>query len=276
VTGALCNVRVEVANRPESVVLVREVLRGLSESVGLRESDFDDLRTAVTEACNNVVLHAYDGGEGPLRVEFYVLASAIEVLVRDLGRGIRPRIEVKEGLPQIGLQIIHALARRVQFEDCDGHGTELRMEFGIRPKRPLRMVSGNSQTPPALEAPGGMIITLAPADLARTVLPRLLSTLAAQAHFSTDRIADVRLLADALAARVPRSLLDDRLSILPTVQPREMELRVGPLRDSGSQRILRDSAIEGLGPVIEPLIDEHAELQAGGARVLSLRLLDRR
>jgi hypothetical protein len=55
-----------------------------------------------------------------------------------------------------------------------------------------------------------------------------------------------------------------------------MELRVGPLRDSGSQRILRDSAIEGLGPVIEPLIDEHAELQAGGARVLSLRLLDRR
>ena len=59
------------SNKPENVLLVREMLTGVAETVDLDGSDLNDIRTAVTEACNNVVLHAYQGDEGPLEVEVY-------------------------------------------------------------------------------------------------------------------------------------------------------------------------------------------------------------
>ena len=53
--------RLELASVPESVTLVRSVIRTVARAAGLDRELVDDLRTAVSEACNNVVLHAYRG-----------------------------------------------------------------------------------------------------------------------------------------------------------------------------------------------------------------------
>src|ERR1700716_3789818 len=117
------NIRLDLANRPENVVLVRETLTGVAEAIGLEAADLDDIRTAVTEACNNVVLHAYEGEEGPLQVELYVAADAVEVVVRDHGMGIKPHIRSdEEAALGIGLSIIQALAPRVEVKDVEGGG----------------------------------------------------------------------------------------------------------------------------------------------------------
>ena len=71
------NVRLKISNRSENVLLVREVLTGVAETIELDSSDLYDIRTAVTEACNNVVLHAYEGQEGPLEVDLSASADAI-------------------------------------------------------------------------------------------------------------------------------------------------------------------------------------------------------
>ena len=42
-------------------MLVREVLTGVAEALALEGSDLIDIHTAVTEACNNVIQHAYGG-----------------------------------------------------------------------------------------------------------------------------------------------------------------------------------------------------------------------
>ena len=60
-------VRLELDSRPETLTLVRGVLAGVAELIGLDPELLDDLKTAVSEACNNVVMHAYDGVAGPLR-----------------------------------------------------------------------------------------------------------------------------------------------------------------------------------------------------------------
>src|SRR5436853_5919189 len=86
------NVRLKLSNRSENVLLVREMLTGVAETIDLESSDLYDIRTAVTEACNNVVLHAYEGDEGPLEVELRASLDGVEVIVRDHGIGIRPRI----------------------------------------------------------------------------------------------------------------------------------------------------------------------------------------
>ena len=49
-----------------------------------------DLKTVVTEACMNVVVHAYEDEPGPLEVSAYRDGDALVVTVRDRGAGIRP------------------------------------------------------------------------------------------------------------------------------------------------------------------------------------------
>src|SRR5215213_3013080 len=55
--------------RAENVSVVRHALAGLAEEIGMDSSGLADLKTVVTEACMNVVVHAYEGEAGPLHVE---------------------------------------------------------------------------------------------------------------------------------------------------------------------------------------------------------------
>jgi serine/threonine-protein kinase RsbW len=273
------NVRLDLSNRPENVSLVREMLTGVAEGIGLAGNDLHDIRTAVTEACNNVSLHAYEGEEGPMLVEVYAAPSAIEVVVSDRGTGMQPRIRTAEDRALgIGLHVIQALAQRVQFSDAAGEGTEVRMEFAVTGIRPPAPPPENGVEPPMLGRGGhgsAMRASIAPTELARTVLPRLLSTLAARASFSTDRISDTQLVADALAAHAPRSLATGHLSLAVGVEPHTLELRVGPLDCGAAQELLEASAVDGLGAVIEKLADDHRVAASGSAEMLALRLSDR-
>ena len=85
------NVRIALASRPENVALVREALTGVAETVQLGEA-IEDIKAAVSEAANNVVMHAYPGGEGPMEVELALAPHEVRVVVRDHGVGIGPRL----------------------------------------------------------------------------------------------------------------------------------------------------------------------------------------
>src|ERR1700739_4186246 len=104
------NVRLSVSNRAENVLLVRQALSGLAEAVGLDPVALNDVSTAVTEASNNVVLHAYEGEEAPREVELTIVPGGLDAVVRDHGVGIRPGVKAAEELSGgIGLPVIQAL-----------------------------------------------------------------------------------------------------------------------------------------------------------------------
>ncbi len=274
------NVRLTLSNRPENVLLVRETLSGMAETVGVDGVDLHDIRTAVTEACNNVVLHAYEGREGPLQVEVYLGDRAIEVVVRDHGTGIKPRIrtEEEEALG-IGLSIIQALAPRVEFKDVAGGGTEVRMEFAAPEAVPLESLPQIAFDPPHVarsELATTTGVALAPNSLARKVFPRVVCVLAARAHFSTDRISDAEMVADAIVAQAPASSTGDHLTAAVSVGPRNLALRVGPLSGGSSRRLIDSSAVGGAGLVIEKLTDDHRVATDGSTEMLELRLIDQR
>jgi serine/threonine-protein kinase RsbW len=124
--------------RAENIVIVRHALGGLGEAFGVPEPKLSDIRLAVTEACANVVVHAYpDDQEG----EMEVVASmdederALTVLVRDWGRGIRPRSD-SPGLG-LGLSLIAALAESVQLGHDSREHTEVRMTFALTEEEPV-------------------------------------------------------------------------------------------------------------------------------------------
>jgi serine/threonine-protein kinase RsbW len=275
------NVCLHLASTPENVVLVREMLFGVAQAVGLDDSDLNDIRTAVTEACNNVVLHAYDGEQGSLEIEVHLAQSALTVLVRDRGCGIQTRPGVAIGATfGIGLHVIRTLTRHVEMLDRSGGGTEVRMEFATSSIGVLGPRPAGDPSLPALAllagAPDATALSITPISLARTVLPRVVSALAARAHFSTDRISDVQLLADALVAHAHGAISGEHLSVGVNVEPRELELRIAPLGAGRAQRLIGDSEVDGLGMVIERLTDRRGVATTGPYETLMLGLVDRR
>ena len=227
------------------------------------------------------MLHAYEGQEGPLEVELYLSPPALEVVVRDHGSGIRTRDEASEHASDgIGLPVIQALAHRVEFRDLGGGGTEVRMEFATPRAGAIEPVADEDGFELAeicqSELTDTVAMAISPTRLARFVLPRVLWALAARAHFSTDRISDTELLADALLAHVDDSVSGSRIGVAISVAPHNLELRLGPLRSGRTGALIDASVVDGLGPVIERLTDGHEVSAAGSSELLALRLVQPR
>jgi anti-sigma regulatory factor (Ser/Thr protein kinase) len=273
------NVRLRLSNRAENVLLVRQALSGLADTVGLDAIAHNDVSTAVTEACNNVILHAYGGGEGPLEVELTAPHNGLDVVVRDHGDGIRPGVKTAEEVSDgIGLPVIQALTDSVEFRDPPGGGTEVVMHFEAAQATPLDYSSpepdGAELEAIDGESPGDVtLMTVAPTAVARTVVPRVLSTLAARAYFSTDRISDTQILADALVSHSDASIGSSHLSVGVSVEPRNLQLRIGPLRSGGADELFDKT--DDLAGVLERLTDGHTVSASGSSEVLDLRLAQR-
>jgi serine/threonine-protein kinase RsbW len=119
--------------RAENVAVVRHALGGLGDALGLEDDALSDVKLAVTEACTNVVLHAYpDEVEGPLSVSATMEPDGnIAVAVRDHGRGMTPRAD-SPGLG-LGLPLIASLTEQLEVGSGPDHtSTEVRMVFRIQ------------------------------------------------------------------------------------------------------------------------------------------------
>jgi serine/threonine-protein kinase RsbW len=129
------DIRLTMPARPENVSVVRHVLGALGEAVGLPADVVEDMRLAVTEACTNVVRHAYGDERGSIDVVVRPEGDALRVTVADAGRGIGPSPDTAG--PGLGLPLIAALADTLEIERSGGTGSRLVMCF--RRTRPRAM-----------------------------------------------------------------------------------------------------------------------------------------
>ena len=127
------DIRLTLPARPENVAVVRHVLGALAESLGLPRAVREDMRLAVTEACTNVVRHAYHAGEpGPIDVVIRPNGDKLDLIVSDQGAGIGPSPDLAG--PGLGLPLIAALADHVEIEHGPSRGSRLAMSFQCRPR----------------------------------------------------------------------------------------------------------------------------------------------
>jgi len=108
------------------------------------------------------------------------------------------------------------------------------------------------------------------------MLSRPLTALAARARFSIDRLSDLQLMTDAIAAHAGRWLAGNRLHVGVVLATRDLELRIGPLRPGTAGQLVSDTAVGGLAPLIQTLADDVAVETCGEAEVLTLRMLEPR
>jgi anti-sigma regulatory factor (Ser/Thr protein kinase) len=130
-----------VATRYELVLAadstaVREARDGDARAAigfGLDAALVEDVRLCVSEMVTNVVRHAYDDGEGPVEIVVSPLRPGVLVVVRDRGKGIRAS-RTSSAVGGFGIPIVERLSDRYAFGPGRDDGTELRMEFGTRPR----------------------------------------------------------------------------------------------------------------------------------------------
>ncbi|HTN24941.1 MAG TPA: ATP-binding protein [Solirubrobacteraceae bacterium] len=116
--------------RAENVAVVRHAFGGFAEALSVDEQTLADIKLAITEACTNVVIHAYDDDEdGSLEVDASIDDRRLTVVIRDEGRGIVPRPD-SPGLG-LGLPLIATLAESLELGKDDDDRTEVRMTFSL-------------------------------------------------------------------------------------------------------------------------------------------------
>jgi serine/threonine-protein kinase RsbW len=108
---------------------MRNAVLGLAEERGMTKATRADIALAVSEACTNVVMHAYIDAPapGPLTVEASHRDGELMVAVRDEGRGMLPRPD-SPGLG-LGLSLIDQLSQRLEINQNGACGTEVRLTF---------------------------------------------------------------------------------------------------------------------------------------------------
>jgi len=114
---------------PESVGLLRAQVTQFVFAAGVREPQLAAVKLAVSEAVTNAVVHAYTRSEQPgeVRVETFVEAGTVHLIVSDDGGGMLPRHD-SPGLG-VGLPLIADSADTLQIGVSKRGGTELRMTF---------------------------------------------------------------------------------------------------------------------------------------------------
>lgn len=116
---------------PASLAPIRRAVTGLASAAGLPAARVDDVAVAVTEACANVVVHAYGGRGGIIEVKAAVDGQWLRVSVRDEGRGLVPRLRHTSPGLRLGLQMMAALADETDFRAAEGGGTCVRLAFRL-------------------------------------------------------------------------------------------------------------------------------------------------
>jgi serine/threonine-protein kinase RsbW len=268
--------KIRLPAKPENVAVVRQALTGLGDAYELDPDFLSDIRTAVTEACNNVVIHAYSSDSpGLLEVEADPGdGSAVDVVVRDYGAGLQPNtVPVGERSLGLGLPLIAALARQFEIRGRSGGGLDVRMMFAPHASETKEEVHVGRLTDEEVdEQPPAAGMSIVPGPLVSAISSRVTAMLAARADFPLDRLADAVLVSDAIAAHAEQYVSGGDVGLAIEDGDGALDFRVGPLREGGARGLLSELEVPGFGGSLERLVDKVNVEDGEGSEFLVLTI----
>lgn len=128
-SGADCTLSESHLATPKAVGAIRSSITAYAGATGFTGTRLDEIRLAVSEAVSNVVMHAYRGEPGKVRVTARVVDGALWVLIADDGVGNN----IPTSRPGLGwgLALITDACDEFTLADRPEGGTEARMRFLI-------------------------------------------------------------------------------------------------------------------------------------------------
>jgi serine/threonine-protein kinase RsbW len=127
-------VEIHIPSDTEFVRVVRLAVSGVASRMDFSYDDIEDIKLAVSEACNNAIQHAHCNGDDRVVVECLSAADKLTVIVQDCGTGIpREAWEKSITLPEeldergLGLIVMQSLMDEVHYETRTPHGNQVRL-----------------------------------------------------------------------------------------------------------------------------------------------------
>lgn len=103
--------------------------------------ELSDIRTAVSEAVTNAIIHGYENRPGMVFMDCYLAGRTFITVIRDEGKGIediglamQPFYTSKAGMDRsgMGFTMMEAFMDRVEVSSVPGQGTTVRMEKTLK------------------------------------------------------------------------------------------------------------------------------------------------
>lgn len=100
-----------------------------------------DIKTAVSEAVTNAIVHGYEDTEGIVKVVTKLFSNTVEIEVSDTGKGIedvelarKPLYTTKANLERsgMGFTIMESFMDEVEIDSVVGLGTKIKMKKKIK------------------------------------------------------------------------------------------------------------------------------------------------
>jgi len=222
---------------PRAVPVVRQAVRALGEATRADPISLEGAELAVTEACGNVVEHAYGSHGGPLEVTIRPSLAELLVTVRDSGRGM-PEDPRREGRPGLGLGMIEEIATQLEIRPGQEGGTEVIMRLSM------------GEDPLCLNGSAGD--GAAPVE---RIARRIVAVIGAQTDMPSDRLLESLLAVEIATRHAPRYLVGDRIELSLERLTEGFELGLGPLVSDGARAVVQESELPVIGAVIDRLSD---------------------
>ena len=130
----------ELESRSENEEFARVAVAMFMSRMDPTMEEMEDVKTAVSEAVTNGVIHGYAGGEGIIYIEVTIEGRELAVVVKDTGAGIP---DVKKAMEPMyttdttgersgmGFSFMEAFMDQVEVVSAPGEGTRVTMRKQI-------------------------------------------------------------------------------------------------------------------------------------------------
>ncbi|MGI2294878.1 anti-sigma B factor RsbW [Paenibacillus sp. GXUN7292] len=130
------HIHLTIPAQAEYIDTVRLAVYSIASKAGFSYEDIEDMKVAVSEACTNVVLHAYEHQhDGIIEITFELDIDSIYIKIRDYGSSFEYDKQMKPPVPLhnhklenispggLGIYMMQALMDHVEIHT--GPGTEI-------------------------------------------------------------------------------------------------------------------------------------------------------
>jgi len=129
--------QLEFLSKSANESFARVTVAAFASQLDLNIEELADIKTAVSEAVTNCILHAYDTSEGIIKIEAALTKNSLEIEISDRGKGIdniemakEPLYTTKPDLERsgMGFTIMESFMDELKVESIVGLGTKITMK----------------------------------------------------------------------------------------------------------------------------------------------------
>ena len=130
------HMKLEFASKSSNESFARVVVAAFASQLDPTLEELSDIKTAVSEAVTNSIIHGYEYGEGIIIIEARINNGQIEIIISDNGMGImdidRAREPFYTSKPDMersgmGFTVMETFMDSLKIESNKGKGTSVKM-----------------------------------------------------------------------------------------------------------------------------------------------------